>query len=335
MPEEAAQRITDVKLTVASALQQVSDAVRAVPLDSVANAIRSGADAVGGALEEVTDLLGAIDDALGTAVDALQSALDEAETAVGTFTNAIEAVFADAADLVDGLNLDQVAGQIADGIDRFRPPSPRPNDAVLQHRHRGDRRRRRRGGEGRSRCCPNSMEEEVVAVARPIKQTDLNAFRLQLQGVLQIGDDGTFTLRPDLEAAVANIQAKMDALFAAAREHDPKHLAAALEPLLAELFIPAAISSAAPQLIFAPIRQALDQAKAAVTGIDPAASGAATRLRRHPRQDRRVQAERGCRASRPASTKRGRSSTATRLRNWRARLDESGAAHRFPSRCSI
>ena len=73
VPEEAAQRITDVKLTVASALQQVSDAVRAVPLDSVANAIRSGADAVGGALEEVTDLLGAIDDALGTAVDALRS----------------------------------------------------------------------------------------------------------------------------------------------------------------------------------------------------------------------------------------------------------------------
>ena len=85
----------------------------------MAAAIRSGADAVGGALEEVTDLLGAIDEALGTAVEALQSALDEAETAVGTFTNAVEAVFADAAEFVDGLNLDQVAGQIADGINGF------------------------------------------------------------------------------------------------------------------------------------------------------------------------------------------------------------------------
>ena len=46
---------------------------------------------------------------------------------------------------------------------------------------------------------PDSMEEEVVAVARPIKQTDLNAFRLELQGVLQIGDDGTFR-RQSLDA---------------------------------------------------------------------------------------------------------------------------------------
>ena len=50
---------------------------------------------------------------------ALQSALDEAETAVDTFTDAVEAAFADAAEFVDGLNLDQVAGQIADGINGF------------------------------------------------------------------------------------------------------------------------------------------------------------------------------------------------------------------------
>ena len=50
---------------------------------------------------------------------ALQSALDETETAVGTFTDGVEAVFADAAEFVDGLHLDQVAGQIADGINGF------------------------------------------------------------------------------------------------------------------------------------------------------------------------------------------------------------------------
>ena len=324
VPEEAAQRITDVKLTVASALRQVSDAVRAVPLDSVAAAIRSGADAIGDALEEVTDLLGAIDAALGTALVALQSALDEAETAVGTFTNAVEAAFADAAEFVDGLNLDQVAGQIADGINGFSATIAKADmtpyfntatgaidiaaDVVVKVPFS---------------LLPDSMEEEVVAVARPIKQTDLNAFRLELQGVLQIGDDGTFTLRPDLEASVADIQAKMDALLAAAREHDPQHLAAALEPLLAELS--AAISSVAPQINLAPIRQALDQAKAAVTGIDPAAALA-------PANQAFDDILGKIDEFKPSALLQGVDAridetrekllTASRLRDWRAQLDE-------------
>jgi hypothetical protein len=271
VPGEAAQRIIDVKLAVASALQQVSDAVRSVPLDSVAAAIRSGADAVGGALEEVTDVLGSIDAALGTAVDALQSALDEAETAVKTFTAGIEAVFADAAEFVDGLHLDQVSGQIADGINGFSATIAKADLAPYFNTASGAIDIAADVVEKVPfSLLPDSMEEEVVAVARPIKQTDLNQFRLEIQAVLQIGDDGTFTLRPDLEASVADIQAKMDALLAAAREHDPQHLAAALKPTLAELS--AAISSVAPQINLAPIRQALNQAKAVVTGFDPAAA---------------------------------------------------------------
>jgi hypothetical protein len=324
VPEEAAQRITDVKLTVASALQQVSDAVRAVPLDSVAAAIRSGANAVGKALEEVTGVLGAIDAALGTAVEALQSALDEAETAVGTFTNGVEAVFGDAAEFVDGLHLDQVAGQIADGINGFSATIAKADlapyfttatgaidvaaDVVVKVPFS---------------LLPDSMEEEVVAVARPIKQTDLNQFRLEIQGVLQIGDDGTFTLRPDLEASVADIQAKMDALLAAVHEHDPKHLAAALEPALAELA--AAISSAAPQINLAPIRQALDQAKAAVAGFDPAAALAPANLAFDDIIGR-VDEFKPSALLQGVETRidetREKLLSAARLRDWRARLDE-------------
>jgi hypothetical protein len=327
VPGDAARRINDVKLGVASALQQVSDTVRAVPLDTAADAIRSGADAVGGALEEITDVLGSIDVALGTAVDALQSALDETETAVDTFTDGIEAVFADAAEFVDGLHLDQVAGQIADGINGFSATIAKVDLAPHFTTATGAIDTAAAVVEKVPfSLLPDSMEEEVVAVARPIKQTDLNKFRLEIQAVLQIGDDGTFTLRPDLEAGVADIQAKMDALLAAAREHDPKHLAAALEPALAQLA--AAISSVAPQINLAPIRQALEGAKAAVAGIDPAAALAPANQAFDDILGRIDEFK-------PAALLQGVDAridgareklvSATRLREWRARIDEMQA----------
>ena len=159
-------------------------------------------------------------------------------------------------------------------------------------------------------------------MARPIKQTDLNQFRLEIQGLLQIGDDGSFTLRPDLEASVADIQAKMDALLAAVHEHDPKHLAAALEPR-SPTFHRRRLVRSADQPGADP--QALDRAKAAVAGFDPAAALAPANLAFDDIIGRVDEFKPGA-LLQGVETRidetREKLLSAARLRDWRARLDE-------------
>lgn len=269
VPADLASRIEQVNLSVASALAGVTNAIASVPIGRLGDALRTGANALGGALGELSDILGAIDTQVGEAAESLSSALADAEAAVDTFVSVLEALFQDAAAFVEGLDLDGVSGAVSDNIAAFADVMARADLAPYFSTASGAINTAAGVVEKVPfALLPDSMEQEVVNVARPIKQTDLDAFRREILAVLQIGDDGTFTLRPELEEALGEVQAKVDSLLAAIRDHDPGSLAAELAPPLDELR--ARIADISPQVDLAPVRNALDSVKATIGALDPA-----------------------------------------------------------------
>lgn len=254
---------------VEAALGTVRDAVAALPLDEIAGAIRAAVAQVAELLATLGDLLGGVQAALGTAAGAATDALGRAEAAVATFRTGLETAFGAARDFVDGLGLDRVAGELADGVaavsDLIGRADMGPAFATAS------------GaidttagviGKVPFALLPDEMEQDVVDLLRPIRAVDGAAFRAEILAALQIGPDGTFALGAELDTAVAAVQGKLDALSEALKALDPRGLATALDEALAD--IRDAIGRAAPALDLAPLTDALDAAKAAVAALDPA-----------------------------------------------------------------
>ena len=259
--------LDSVLAAVDAALGQVRAAVAGLPLDQIVTAVREIVDVISGVLATLGDVLGTVQATVTDAADAATAALEQAEQAVDTFRDGIETAFATARDFVDGLGLDAVVGAVADAVQTVSDLIGQADMAPYFATAVG-------AIDGASgviekvpfALLPDSMEQDIVDLIRPIKSTDLAAFESQILQVLQIEPDGTFALRPDLEAAVAGVQQKLDALIAALELANPQRLAAAINSGLGD--IRAEIDLVSPGLELGAVTAALDRAKAAVAGLD-------------------------------------------------------------------
>lgn len=265
--DRIADLITRITLAFQTAMNQVRDAVAALPLGFIADALR-------GLLEPITQLISAIqhlvDDiehALDTAVTATKAALGQIEGGADTFKGEVDKLFAEAKVFVEQLRIDQVLGAIADNVSKFadvlakaqmKPYFDTAADAIGMT---GDV-----IGAIPFGLLPDSMKSQVDEAVRPIKETDAQAVEAQIEGLLQISAEGKFELRGQLEQAIAGIQKEYDALIAAIKEADPRRSLAQVDAKLQE--VAAKIHEISPALTLQPVQDAIDKVKAAITSVD-------------------------------------------------------------------
>jgi hypothetical protein len=267
LPNTLTAAIGEVTVAVQAALGQLRDAVAALPFQSIGNAIHQALQPITQALEFLGALVDTIKAALDAAVTSLKSALGVAENAVDKFKQDIEALFQDAATFIASLHLDKVLTQVAENIRAFsdqlaqaqmKPYFDTAVDVI---------------GTTTSviekvpfSLLPDSMEQEVVAAIRPIKNTDLNALENEIESLLQIGPDGKFQLRPGIELAVADIQTKYDELIDEIKRLDPHKVVEQLDVEFGKLA--RKIQDISPRVELAPVQQAIDQLRSAVASFD-------------------------------------------------------------------
>jgi hypothetical protein len=267
IPRRLTAAITEVTVTVRGALETLGGAVRALPLDAVGHAIRMALQPVVELLRFLTELLQALKEALEAAVAAVRATLGKAEDALDEFKDAVDTLFQGALAFIEGLNLDAVVGQIADGVKAFADLIARAQLKPYFDTATGAIDTATGVVENVPfSLIPDSMEQEVVDALRPIKAADLDAFENEIKSLLQIGPDGRFQVRPDIEAAVKTVRDKYDGLMAELARLDPHLAVARVDDGLADLI--AKIREISPQVELAPVQQALDQLRTAVDGFD-------------------------------------------------------------------
>lgn len=263
VPEEITNALQTVKLSVKQGLDTIENAVQAIPVENVANAIRTVLDPIADALEFIGDLVGQIQSVLETAISTLQGALDTAETAVDKVKDAIEDIFQQAKSYIDSLNLEQVIGEVSEQIQNFAdllnkadmtPYFDAVVDALETTTDVVDK--------VPFDMLPDSMEQDVVDLVKPVKDVDVTAFSNDISSLLQIGPDGKFSLRPDLEAALAGIQDKYNQLLEVVRQADPDALLSDIDKELSNL--QQKIQELTPNVALEPVQQAIDDVKQAI-----------------------------------------------------------------------
>jgi phage-related protein len=268
VPNRLGDAIQQVQNAISAALETVRAAVAALPLDAIRNAIQTVLGAVTTALKAITDLVGAVKDVIQQAAQAMQTVLDNTDHALTEFRDAVKAVFHVAVQFVESLHLDQVVGAIADGAkqlaDAIGKASMKPYFDTAA------------GAIGSATdvvqnvpfsLLPDSMEQEVVDAIRPVKTADVGAFQTEIEGLLQIGPDHKFALRPQIEAAAAEIQQKFDSLIEEIRKHDPRTALAQVDQELSKFGDK--VRALSLQIDLSPIRNAIQQVHSAVQAIDP------------------------------------------------------------------
>ena len=197
----------------------------------------------------------------------MRTTLGKAETAVDEFKSAVEKLFQEAKIFIDGLNLDGVIGNIADGVKTFadliskaqmKPYFDAATGAIDTATGVVEK--------VPFNLIPDSMEQEVVDALRPIKDADLGAFESEIKNLLQIGPDGKYQLRPDLEKAIKTVQGKYNTLIAEVRRLDPHKVVEQIDNGLQDLITK--IQQISPQVELAPVQQALDQLRSTMSGFD-------------------------------------------------------------------
>ncbi len=264
------QLIEQAMVSIRAALDAVKRVIVELPVQGLVGAINALLAPITQALALITQLVADVAAALGTAADAAVAALGEVEGLVDGFKAEVQALFADARQFVEGLNLDAVAGTLADRIGEFTQAVAQAElkpyfDTAVQAIDTAT-------GVVEAvpfGLLPESMKADVDAAVAPIKAVDLAAFEVQVEGMIGIGPDGRFTPREDLDAAIAQIQLKFDELVAALREHDPEQYLVQLDAKLAELAVQ--IRAIAPAVALQPVQDVINNIKAQVAGFDLAA----------------------------------------------------------------
>ena len=236
IPNRLTSAITEVTVTVRGALERLRDAIRALPLDAIGNAVRAALRPIVELLTFLTELLNAIKQALDAAVTAVRATLGEAETAVDEFKNAVETLFQGAKTFIDGLHLDSVIGEIADGVKAFADLVSKAQMKPYFDTATGALDTATGVIEKVPfSLIPDSMEQEVVDALRPIKTAHLDAFESEIKSLLQIGPNGKLQLRPALENAMKTVQDKYNALISEVRRLDPHKVIEQIDDELQEL----------------------------------------------------------------------------------------------------
>ena len=269
--------LADLSRLADEAVVQVRAGLEAVRRVVVALPVGALADAVQTVLAPVTQVLGLINSlvadvaaALQTAADAAVQGLGEAEAVVDAFQAEVKALFAEARSFVEGLNLDSLAGTLGERVNDFTQAlaqaqlKPYFDTAVGAIGAAADV-----VGAVPFGLLPADLKADVDAAVAPIKATDLGAFEAEIEAAVGIGPDGRFTPRDDLDAALAQVQQKFDALVATLRGLDPAQHLATLDAHLATLAD--RVRAIAPAVTLQPVQDVVNQVKAAVAGFDPAA----------------------------------------------------------------
>jgi hypothetical protein len=265
MSAQLTEAIASVTLAVRTALEQVRAAVAALPLDTVAGAVRTALQPVTDALDTLRGLVADVEEALGDAADTALAAIQDGEEAVDTFTGAIEQVFDQAAEFVDGLGLDAVAGQVAGSIQGFADLLAQ---ADLQPTFDGV------SGAIESTASvienvpfellPDSMEGDVVTALQPVREARPREVQAQVLLVFR-GPSGE-SFEELLRGQIQEVQQLYDQLLETVRQLDPRAQAAALDDELENLA--AKVREVSPQVALEPVTEAIDSLKTAVAALD-------------------------------------------------------------------
>lgn len=267
VPNTLTAAIGQVTVDIQAALGRLRDMIAALPFQAVGNAIRQVLQPVAQALEFIGTLVDTIKAAIGTAVTAIKNTLTTTENAVDEFKHDVEALFNDAARIIADLHVDRVLAKIAENIkavsDLLAAAEMKPyfdtavgvidtTTGVIEMVPFS--------------LLPDSMEQEVVDAIRPVKTTNVDSFKSEIESLLQIGPDGKFELRPDILAAIADIQSAYDRLITEIKGLDPRK---AVEQLDVEMGkVAAKIQAISPQVELAPVQQAIDRLREMVGSFD-------------------------------------------------------------------
>jgi len=271
IPRKLDAAISEIVINIQSALGRLRDAVAALPIQSIGNAIRQMLQPLTQALEVIGGLVDTIKAALGVAVEALKDGLNAAEGVVDDFKQDVEALFKAAATFIDGLKLDQVLVNVAENIKaltaliekaQMKPYFDTAVDAID-------------GTTGVIEnvpfsLLPDSMEQEVADAIRPVKTVDLENLKGEIESLLQIGPDGKFELRPDIEAAVADIQEKYDALIEELKRLDPNLVVQRIDVELKKFA--EKVAAISPQVELQPVQEAIERLRNTMAAFDLNAS---------------------------------------------------------------
>ncbi|SEA25030.1 hypothetical protein SAMN05660964_01238 [Thiothrix caldifontis] len=267
LPSELARALLQLRLTIQQALASIHAAVRAIPMDVVADATRQVLAPIAEALSFIGELVGRLQTILDTTVSTLQTALETTEDAVDEVTEALQTLFQDAKNYIDQLNLQDVIGGVAEEIETFAQKLAQADmspyfgtvvEAINTTTNVVDK--------VPFELLPDSMEQEVVNVVRPVKQTSVANLQREIEALLQIGPDGKFQLRPELESSLQGIQGKYDELLQTIRQHDPHTLLTSINAELDKL--QTRIETLTPTVALEPVQQAINDIKRVVGGFD-------------------------------------------------------------------
>jgi hypothetical protein len=259
--------VSQVTLTLRQALGQVRDGVAALPVQVVADTLRAVFDPIAALLNAIADLLAEIEAALDAAAGAATGALTEIDAALADFKAELDGFFAGALQVVQAVDIDAAVGAVAQNIEAFaqvlqqaqmKPYFDTAVDAIG-------------AATGVVEAVPfdllpESLKADVDAAVLPIKQTDVLAVEREIETALGIGEDGRFSLRGDVEAAVAGLQAQYLLLLQAVQERHPRTLLAEVDRELDTLA--ERVRAIAPELTLQPLQDAVDQLKQLVGAID-------------------------------------------------------------------
>ncbi|MFT5899116.1 MAG: hypothetical protein ACI97K_001766 [Glaciecola sp.] len=267
LPTALNDALQTLKLELQQSLNGIREAVESVPVDTLVDTIQKVLAPISTALEFISQLISNIQAVLETALATLQSALDSAEIAVDAIKVELEQVFQTVKTYIDSLALDQIIGEIAQQIQTFAdalgtadmtPYFDQVTDVINTTTGVVDK--------VPFNLLPDSMEQEVVDLVKPIKEVNLDDLRDDIKDLLQIGEDGKFELRPVLDAALSAIQAKYDEVLEVVEQGNPQAFAEEINLQLAT--VQTKISELTPTVALEPIQEAIDSVKDVLSGFD-------------------------------------------------------------------
>lgn len=253
----------EVKSAFQSAFQTIHQAIAAIDLRAVAEAIRSALQPAVDALAEVQALVGEAQQAIEDASQAVIDALNEVKSTLGGAATTVHDAFQSVADTIEGLHLDQLEHDLKSGIDQvvqaLEAAQLKPYfDASVDVMNTAasvvsavpvD-------------LLPDDMKQELQQAVAPIKQIDFDtAIKGELEGELH---DILHTLDTDVLDEVAQAYAEVLAFL---QQIDPRD---ALTQLEQEAFDPmiARIQAIDPTEILKPVSDVLDTLKDEVRSLD-------------------------------------------------------------------
>ncbi|HYI00865.1 hypothetical protein, partial [Hyalangium sp.] len=264
---QLADVMTSVTSTARTTLEQVRQAVAAIPFEGIAAAIRQVLEPLNEVMELLGGAVGAVQGGLGSGAQAVRTALLEIEEAIKNFRDAVLDVLKDAEEFVVALDLDGKIGLVADNVNGFANTlsqaqlSPYFDTAVDVIGTAADVFSNIPFG-----MLPDDIKSEVDAAAAPIRAIDVEAVKTTVEGWFQITPEGEFALRGPLEDALADIQERYEQIVAAVEEADPRKLADEINIQLQR--ISAEIDRVLPQLNLQEVQDVIDQVKSRIQGLD-------------------------------------------------------------------